>query len=79
MLQCQFYLALSDTLFKLKMNATFKLLNHHQVTTGSNLEGFKSWFKMWEYIQITRGNYGATVVCVCIHVFVCVYCTSVCT
>lgn len=40
MLQCHFYLDANNTLFKLKMTATFKLLNHYQVTAGSNLEGF---------------------------------------
>lgn len=34
------YLALNNTLFKLKMNTTFKLLSHHQGTAGSNSEGF---------------------------------------
>lgn len=66
MRQCQFYLALNNTLYKLKINATFKLLNHHQVTAGSHLEGFYSCFKMGD---IFRALGGITAECVCVCVY----------
>jgi len=64
MLWCQFYLAFNNTI-QLKMNATFKLFNQHQMTAGSFLEDFKRWFKMWGHIPRSVGGF-VDFSCVCV-------------